>query len=739
MSLFVTVLLDKGIKKALTYSVPENLRSLIAEGKRVAVPIQKRSAKGTILALLNKAPKYPVKDVEQVISEEVIHSDLKNLGEWMSDYYATPLPFVLKTMLPGSLRKDMKSKTQFKINTVLRGKELREYTAKLRETHPKRAEVLDVLLKHPSGLLLSKLLKEKVSQSAITTLEKNKIIKKDLIEVDRSVLADVPFFKTGAKVLNEQQEIAFKEIEESLEANSFKTFLLHGITGSGKTEVYLQAIEKALSQDKGVLMLIPEIALTAQTVERFKHRFKEAIAILHYRLSDGEKTDAWKNIAKGKIPIVIGARSAIFSPIPNLGLIIVDEEHELSYKQIDEMPCYNARDVAVVRGSLTKSTVILGSATPSLESIYNVMEKKYSYLKMTKRAAAKNPPTVKLINMLEEREEGGKGFTMLSQTLLSEIKKRIDVGEQIILFLNRRGYFSCQICTSCEKTISCPSCDSSLTYHRGDNLLACHLCGYEKKAPITRCPSCGEEETMKYKGPGTEQVERSLHAIFPEIRTLRMDRDTTKHKGSHEEILKQFRSGKADLLIGTQMIAKGLDFPLVTLSAVIGADSSLHIPDYRSTESLFQVITQVIGRSGRAELPGLALIQTYNPEHPIMQACLKDDFKGFVKAELADRKLCNYPPYTKISKLIFTSTDKIAAETCAEKFHDYLKRALPKDVYLYKPMPCGYAKIKEKFRFQVLVKSKHTAKLCYALKHHTIKIPNKVRMLIDIGATSTFS
>jgi primosomal protein N' (replication factor Y) len=738
MPLFVTVLLDKGLKKALTYSVPDHLRSLIAEGKRVSVPIQKRSVKGTILSLLDKAPRYPVKDVMEVISEEIINDDLKKLGQWMSDYYATPLPFVLKTMLPGSLRKDMKVKKQYTINTILRGAKLIDYTASIREKHPKRASVLDVLLKNKNGIFLSKLLEKDVSVSAINTLEKNGIIKKSLVEVDRSILADVPFFKTSPKVLNEPQAKAFKEIEASLEANTFKTFLLHGITGSGKTEVYLQAIEKALSQNKGIIMLIPEIALTEQTVERFKHRFEDRIAVLNYRLSDGEKTDAWKNIAKGKIPIVIGARSAVFSPMPNVGLIIVDEEHELSYKQIDEMPCYNARDIAVVRGSFTNSTVILGSATPSLESVYNVMEKKYHYLQMNQRAAAKNPPTIKLVNMEEERENG-KGFTMLSQTLLTEIKKRIDVGEQIILFLNRRGYFSCQVCSSCNETISCPSCDSSLTYHRGEKILACHLCGYEKKAPITKCPSCGEMETLKYKGPGTEQVERSLHAIFPEIRTLRMDRDTTKHKGSHETILKEFRSGKADLLIGTQMIAKGLDFPLVTLSAVIGADSSLHIPDYRSTESLFQVMTQVVGRSGRAELPGLALIQTYYTKHPVMQAVLNDDFKGFIKAELEDRKLCNYPPYTKICKLVFTSTDKVAAEKTTENFHNYLTAALPKTVALYKPMPCGYAKIKDKFRFQILLKSQHTGQLCAILKNHPIKIPTKVRFLIDIGATSTFS
>lgn len=738
MSLFVTVLLDKGLKKPLTYKVPESMQALMKSGKRVLVPIQKRSAKGTILELLKKAPKYPVKEVLEITSEEVINEDLKKLANWISKYYATPLPFVMKTILPGSLRKDMKKKKQYLVNTILRGEKLIAYTASIREKHPKRAAVLDVLLKNKNGIFLSKLIEE-VSISAINTLAKDKVIKKDLVEVDRSVLEDIPFFKTSAKQLNGDQEAAFEAISKSLEEESFKTFLLHGITGSGKTEVYLQAIEKALSQGKGVVMLIPEIALTEQTVERFKHRFEEKIAVLNYRLSDGEKTDAWNNIAKGKIPIVIGARSAIFSPISNIGLIIVDEEHELSYKQIDEMPCYNARDIAVVRGSFTNSTVILGSATPSLESIYNVMEKKYEYLQMKSRAVAKNSPTIKLINMEEEREEGGKGFTMLSQTLLSEIKKRIDVGEQIILFLNRRGYFSCQVCTSCNETISCPSCDSSLTYHRGEKILACHLCGYEKKAPITKCPKCGEAETLKYRGPGTEQIERSLHAIFPEIRTLRMDRDTTKHKGSHETILKQFRAGKADVLIGTQMIAKGLDFPLVTLSAVIGADSSLHIPDYRSTESLYQVITQVVGRSGRAELPGIALIQTYYPNHPVMKAVLEEDFKSFIKTELADRKLCNYPPYFKISKCIFTSVDKIAVEKAAHNFYLYLKRFLPKEVELYKPMPCGYAKIKDKFRFQILMKSKKTDSIAHLLSHHTVKIPTKVRLLFDIGATSTFS
>ncbi len=738
MTQFVTVLLDKGIDRPLTYSVPAHLQNVIKEGKRVLIPLQKRHVKGTILSVLNKKPRYDVKDILEIISEEIINDDIKKITQWMSDYYATPLPFVLKTVLPGSLRKDQKEKQQYKVNTILRGQKLIDYTSELRIKHPKRAAVLDILLKHKNGILLSKLLEKKVSQSAINTLEKAKIVKKELCSIDRSLLEDVPFFKTKAKELKDEQQKAFDIIKESLEESKFNTFLLHGITGSGKTEVYLQAIDYALSQNKTVLMLIPEIALTEQTVDRFKHRFNDRIAILNYRLSHGEKTDAWKNIAKGNIPIVIGARSAIFAPIPNLGLIIVDEEHELSYKQIDEMPCYNARDIAVFRGHLTKSTVILGSATPSIESLHNVMQKKYKYLSMTKKAAAKNPPQIQIIDMEEERESG-KGFTMLSETLLSEIKKRIDVGEQVILFLNRRGYFSCQICTECKETISCPSCDASLTFHRGENILACHLCGYEKKPPIEKCPSCGAKETMKFRGPGTEQIERSLHAIFPEIRTLRMDRDTTKHKGSHEVILKQFRSGKADLLIGTQMIAKGLDFPLVTLAGIIGADSSLHIPDYRSTESLFQVLTQVVGRSGRAELPGLALIQTYYPNHPVMQAVLKDDFKGFIKAELADRKLCNYPPYTKITKLIFSSIDKIAAEKVAKEFYNYLVPHLTKKAYLYKPMPCGYAKIKDKFRFQILIKAQPNLSLGPLLKNHTVKIPTKVRLLIDVGALSTFS
>lgn len=738
MTKYVTVLLDKGLGRPLTYSVPEKLAALIKEGKRVSVPLQKREVKGTIISLLNTKPRYPVKDVVDIVSEEIINDDIKKLAEWMSDYYATPLPFVLKTILPGSLRKDQKEKQQYKVDSILRGEKLIEYASTLREKSPKQAEVLDVLLKNKKGILLSKLMEQKVSQSAINTLVKNKIIKKELTSIDRSLLADVPFFKTNPKTLNDQQQNAFDKIATSLEDNAYKTFLLHGITGSGKTEVYLQAIEKALLQKKTVLMLIPEIALTEQTVERFKHRFSDRIAILNYRLSDGEKTDAWKNIAKGNIPIVIGARSAIFAPIPNLGLIIVDEEHELSYKQIEEMPCYNARDIAVVRGRFTNSTVVLGSATPSIESLYNVMKKKYHYLAMTKKAAAKNPPKIQIINM-EEEKETGKGFTMLSETLLREIKKRIDVGEQIILFLNRRGYFSCQVCSECQKAIQCPSCDASLTYHRGENILACHLCGYEKRPPIKKCPSCGAKETLKFRGPGTEQVERSLHAIFPEIRTLRMDRDTTKHKGSHEQILKQFRAGKADLLIGTQMIAKGLDFPLVTLAGIIGADTSLHIPDYRSTESLFQVMTQVVGRSGRSELPGIALIQTYYPNHPVMQAVQNDDFKGFIKSEMQDRKLCGYPPYTKLTKLIFSSTDKVAAEKTARSFHQFLAPHLKKDATLYKPMPCGYAKIKDKFRFQILIKTKPNLSLGTLLKNHPVKIPSKVRLLIDIGASSTFS
>ncbi len=486
---------------------------------------------------------------------------------------------------------------------------------------------------------------------------------------------------------------------------------------------------------KGVILLVPEIALTSQIVEKIKTRFEEKVALLHYRLSDGERHDAWHKIRLGEIPIVIGARSAIFSPVKNLGLILVDEEHESSYKQTDEAPCYHARDVAVMRAKINEATIVLGSATPSLESYTNALLGKYTLSELKERADTASLPKVSIIDMRHEFAKK-KGFTLFSDALLTGIEKRLAVGEQTLLFLNRRGYHTSQMCKQCSHVITCPDCDLSLTYHLGEDQLACHLCDYRLKPPPRSCPNCASDDGLKYKGAGTEMVERALHALFPELRTLRLDADTTKHKGSHELLFKQFRAGKADLLIGTQMIAKGLHFPSVTLVSVLNADAALHIPDFRSSELAFQLITQVAGRSGRGRIPGEVLIQTHLPEHTIMQTSARQDYASFYTEETATRKLFEYPPFAYLAKIILSGTSLEETRASLDNLRKVCISALPEAYQIHPVAPCGYPKVKTRYRFQFLIKgNKRIPSLGFL---YQLPLKKEERLLIDIDPISTF-
>lgn len=735
---FATVVLDRAIKMPLDYGIPIEMVNEIKPGMRVLAPLRGKPSKGTILSIQSKAAFDKVQPLLEIIKgKEVLTEDLFELAAWMEKYYCTPLSKCLSTMLPASVKKDMGEKEQTYIKNLLSIPKLIEYASEIREKSPKQAAILDVVLKHQKGVLLSQLLAESgVTRSPIETLIKKGVLKEDTQILDRSLMDESEFFQTSAKNLNHEQALALDGILDTLNKNTFQTHLIHGITGSGKTEVYLQAIDQALSQEKGIIMLVPEIALTTQTIERLKSRFQRRIAILHHRLSHGQRFDAWHAIQRGEIPIVVGARSAIFSPVKNLGLIIVDEEQESSYKQSEDMPCYHARDIAIVRGKLNQATVVLGSATPAVESFFNATTGKYTLHTLSNRAGNSKPPLSQIINMKLECDKT-KGFLFLSDPLITKIKDRLDKGEQTILFLNRRGYYTCQVCSSCNHTIKCEHCDISLTYHRSENLLSCHLCGFSIKAGSITCPKCKETETLKYRGPGTEQLERTLHAIFPEIRTLRMDRDTTKHKGSHDRIFKEFKAGKADVLIGTQMIAKGLHFANVTLVGVVGCDQVLNIPDFRSNEYAFQLITQVAGRSGRDLLQGEVIIQTFNDEHLSIQCAAKEDYKTFYENELQERKEFSYPPFSRLIKITFIGKDLLKTTTYANKFHTLLKNALdPKSHQISPVCPSGYAKVKDKHRLQCIIKTLDIYKANAILKN----LPRKssITTLIDIDPTHTF-
>jgi len=734
--MYAAVILDKGLDLPLDYALIEK----VSVGTRVLVPVQSSLRKGTVVALKDTPSVAKVQPIKEVLSEEaLIGPDLFRLADWMSRYYCTSFRKILKVLLPATIRKETQEKEQLFVRRLLPPKKLATLTISLRKNHPSQAKVLDALIKRPKGMLLTELLEESgTSRSPVTTLEKDGILKIDKLQINRSPLEDMEFFPTKPKVLSDEQQIALDRIIKNLK--SFQTHLIHGVTGSGKTEVYLQAIAKARKQGLGIILLVPEIALTSQTIERLKSRFTEKMGILHHRLSDGERFDIWHGIRKGDIQIVVGARSAIFSPVKNLGLIIVDEEHESSYKQTDEEPCYHARDVAIMRGKFSSATVVLGSATPSLESYANAKAGKYTLSTLMKRPKNASLPEVKVVDMKTEYAKS-EGFTLFCSQLIDAIKLRLEKGEQTLLFLNRRGYHAFQMCAGCGETVKCPHCSVSLTFHKKTNHLACHLCSYVIAPPPTECPLCKEVATLHFKGVGTEQVERTLHALFPDIRTLRMDADTTRHKGSHDLLFKQFRSGKADVLIGTQMIAKGLHFPAVTLVGVLNSDGALNLPDFRSGENVFQLLTQVSGRSGRGDLKGEVIVQSSLKGHPIFQHASKEDYKTFFNEEMEARELFAFPPFSRLTKLIFSGKNEGHVKQIADTFHRALLKKLPSDFTLYPVIPCGYAKIKDNFRFKLLIKGTKPLLLSSILMQLRLEthLPRSIRLLVDVDPTSIFS
>lgn len=738
---FASIILDISIDKTLDYGIPENMESLIRPGVRVEVPVRGKAVSGYVFSVKTTS-EYPLaKPISKVCSSgEVITEDLFKLAVWMAKYYCAPFRQVFKMMLPAGIRQSMKHKEQL---YVMRGKtkeQLSAYCIEIRNKYPAQAAIIDAMLQVKKGILLSELLEQtKGSRSSVDSLAKKGILILDIIRIDRSPLINEEYFQTKPKALNSEQAEAFAKILASIKRGSYETHLLYGITGSGKTEVYLQAIDEALAMGKGSLMLVPEISLTAQTIERFRCRFNEKIAILHHRLSPGEKNDEWHKIRTGEAKIVIGARSAIFSPIQNIGLIIIDEEHEQSYKQNDEPPCYQARDVAVMRGKLASATVILGSATPSIESYYNALSGKYTLSILSKRPSDACLPKVTLVDMRKEFEKA-KGFTNFSDALISGIKKRHELGEKTILFLNRRGYHTTLQCLPCGKGIQCKHCDVSMTFHKGDNCLSCHLCGFTHTPPPTVCPECNSPHPLKFRGVGTEQVEKALHAVLPGIRTLRIDADTTKHKGSHQKLLRDFGSGKADVLIGTQMIAKGLHFPDVTLVGVLNCDAGLNIPDFRASETTFQLITQVAGRAGRGALPGEVIIQTSLVENSTIQLASRQNYLGFYNEEIAIREMFCYPPFSQLAKLTFYGTDAKRAETAANCVREELQKGLSKEFELHPVAPCGYARIKDLHRFQFLIRGPSMTPLNGALEKIELEklVPKSVKIRVDINPASTF-
>lgn len=717
--IFVEVLLDQNLAKPLDYAVPQEMK--VEVGMRVEVPLKSTLKKGTIAKIKETSDWKEVKPIARLLSAQgELSEPLWKLAHWMAKYYCAPLQRVLKCFIPLNIRKEVKEKTRVFLKLALTHEKTIHTIEALRLQSPQQAEALELILNSPKGVYLSD---TNASRSAIQSLVKKKFITAQKITSQDDLLLEEEFFPTFAKTLNEEQQKCLEAIVHSIQLQQFKAHLIYGVTGSGKTEVYMQAIQAALDQQKSAIMLVPEISLTSQTIERFKARFKEKIAILHHRRSLGERTTAWEDLKKGEAKLVIGARSALFCPAQNLGLIIVDEEHDTSYKQSEEAPCYHGRDTAVMRAHLENCTIILGSATPSIESRYNAQIGKYEFHELKTRATSAPLPQVQIIDMKRAFEVAG-GFTHFSDELLQGIKKRLQAGEQTLLFLNKRGYHRMQVCAQCRHILKCPHCDLSLTFHKEAHSLQCHLCDY-KQSPPRYCPECQSPESLQFKGFGTEHVERTLHALFPEVRTLRMDRDTTTKKNSHEELFKQFRAHKADVLIGTQMIAKGFHFPSVTLVGVLNTDATLSIPDFRSAEQVFQLLTQVAGRSGRAQLPGEVIIQTFLPDHPVLRLAADQDYPAFYRAEIEERRQFGFPPFCHLIKLLFTDPDPTVAFQQAQEAHTALKHLNPMPI-----VPAGHAKVKDLYRFQFLIK---------ITKLGTIAEINKIKASkIDIDPTSTY-
>lgn len=730
---YASILLDRAIPKALDYQVPENCD--IEVGSLVEVPLMRQKAKGYVLAIKDQ-PDYPkCKAISQLLSKApLISPDLLELAHWLSRYYCTPLQKTLKMMLPKRIREQAQVQHPLWVKKTKTKKEIQSYILTFRSKKPAQAAILDVMLKVKGGILLAELLeRSKSSRSSVLSLEKEGLIQSEpLPDSEREVFAN-EYFQTQEKKLNSEQQLAFDKILDSLK-NKPKNFLLFGITGSGKTEVYLQAISRCLEMGKTALLLVPEISLTPQTCERICSRFSEHVAIIHSRLTARQRQLEWEAIEKGEAKIVVGARSALFAPLKNLGLIILDEEQEVSYKS-ESSPYYHAREVALKRAEITQSTAIFGSATPSLESYHSAQNGQLELLTLSVRAAQAKLPKVTILDMKPEYDKQ-KGLTLLSSQLLSAIDERRKRGEQSLLFLNRRGYYSCARCQDCSHVIQCPHCDVTLTFHLSTRSLKCHLCAYTRPPP-SQCPSCRSPK-LQFQGKGTEHIEKTLRKIIPELRVMRIDADSTAKKGSLEKLLGDFKAGKADVLVGTQMIAKGHHFPSVTLVAALNPDQMLYLPDFRASQYLFEQLVQVAGRSGRSVLEGEVLLQTSSPDHPLYRHVKNQDYLSFYKEEIEVRKIFHYPPYCHLIKCLVVEADPVRCQKVAQACWQFLSKNLPSCCQLSPVCPAGHSKIQDEHRYQFLIKAPYIEPLSPLFFKLQEKLPKKNLLKIDIDPCHVF-
>lgn len=787
---------SKSVDFTFDYIIPIRLQSMIQIGMRVIVPFGPRTIQGYVMKItdqpdsnidINKLKEIKeIQDIKPELTEELIQ-----FTEWYNNYFVTKRISMLEVMLPSAIKAkytkvfsiedtnalpetlagkfDSSGHYAFKaaqqnddltqIAPLLKQGIVSEVTLLSQNVNKKKQRAICVVEGFNYDSVLNSLEKSKkqyelyaflldeqhrivllkdieamgYSKSSVDTLIRKGFVEKYDAVVERDPFETRVFEQDVKQHLTSDQQRAFEAISEKIHAHEQCTYLLHGVTGSGKTEVYLQTIEEVLNLNRQAMMLVPEIALTPQMVLRFKRRFGDEVAVLHSGLSKGERYDEWQKIRDGKARVSVGARSSVFAPFKNLGMIIIDEEHESSYKQ-EDYPRYHARDIAQWRSEYHQCPLILGSATPSLESFARAEKGVYELLSLPNRVNQQALPEVEIVDMREELNSGNR--SMFSNQLRDAIQQRLDNQEQIVLFLNRRGYASFMLCRDCGHVPQCPNCDISLTYHKSTDQLKCHYCGHQE-VPPNQCPNC-ESEYIRQMGTGTQRVEELLQEAFQEARIIRMDVDTTSRKGAHEKLLNDFGSGKGDILLGTQMIAKGLDFPNITLVGVLNADTMLNLPDFRASERTYQLLTQVAGRAGRHEKEGQVLIQTYNPDHYAIKDVQENDYTAFFQKEMNYRKIGKYPPYFFLINFTIAHKEMKKVMEASKHIHKILLQHLTDKALVLGPSPAALSRINNEYRFQILVKYKREPALHEALKYlddyyHDQYLKEKLSLKIDIA------
>ncbi len=731
--LIATVVFAEGVSGEFDYLVPEELAETLQPGCRVRVPLGRsnRPVEAYCIRVEAKAPgKFRLKPVRSLVDRRALLSpSMLKLTQWIADHYLCDLGQVLETVVPSGVRSQAGTRETSLLSIA---PEVAATWQKL-GLPPKQTAVMQALAAAQEPLAPMELARlAKCTQGPIQSLREKGLVVARRGRVQQNRRAEPVVQRQEQFTLNPDQQKALDAILQALNSRRHESLLIHGVTGSGKTEVYIQAIQEVVRFGRQAIVLVPEISLTPQTVRRFRRRF-EHVAVLHSHLSDADRHWEWQRIAEGQIQVVVGARSAVFAPVPNLGLIVLDEEHENSFKQ-ETAPRYHARDVAIRRAAQENVPLVLGSATPSLESWHRAQRGEYRLIDMPRRVLDRPMPAVGTIDLRSEiHSKTSRGA--IHRNLHQAIGEAIRSGGQVILLLNRRGFSTHIQCASCGEVVKCPECDIALTHHRTEEIALCHYCDYQIKAP-QECPSC-KFVGISYRGLGTQRLEAEVRARFPGVKCLRMDTDTMQSRGAHERALALFKQGDVQILLGTQMIAKGLDFPNVTLVGVINADTALHLPDFRSAERTFHLVTQVAGRTGRGDKGGRVLVQTFNPDHPAIQAAVRHDYKAFAEGELPIRKMFSYPPYSSMARFVVRGPQEKSTEQFAQTLGQSLVVALDAEnaqARVLGPAAAPFAKLRGKYRFQIQIQAPDADRLraCIRQAIADLKAPDEIQWIVDI-------